>query len=99
MFFNQSEVEFPNWWDNLGSRSEVSEDDCSEGDLSEANKEQGATVWDQEAEFPTPFARNSRVEEGCSSLYSSRSPKYDQEILLNTWEYAEIVPGGPDWWR
>lgn len=93
MFFNQSEVEFPNWWDDLGAKDEITESETAEisksGEERISDREQGLGHSSEEENRE----KVERLEEGSRADYTTRSQRYDQEILSSVWEYAEKVLG------
>ncbi len=104
MFYNNSEVEFPNWWDDLGSKSELTDDGANPdgpGNGTEGLYER-EDVPGSENDSPAGHAGGDRVGEKSDVIgagYSS-SKRYDDEVLSAVWEYAEVVPGNDaDLWR
>jgi hypothetical protein len=109
MFFNQSEVEFPNWWDNLGARND--DDESGEIEFSETGENGLPEREENRGDSPDPPSWSNganggsgtgggRVGEGDLAPYSVKSRSFDQEILRSVWEYGEIIPGNDsDLWR
>jgi len=115
MFFNQSEVEFPNWWDNLGARSD--DDESGDVEFSETGENRFPEREENRGDSPDPFpltdgtngasgangangSSGEKVSEADLASYSVKSRSFDQEILRSVWEYGEIIPGNDsDLWR
>ena len=115
MFYDDSEPDFPNWWDALedGSRDEEASDRASDLDQSSRERE-SASIPDRadradradrglsgEEERYSPGG-SDRVEQGEVVLYGIHESVngYDREIVLRIWEYAEVIPGNDrDLWR
>lgn len=107
MFFNQSDVDFPNWWDDLGTRKELAY--VGEEDLSDprpgAASESGEEDFPERDNAPSSSSRRSganRVgEKGEAEAGSAYRPSgYDHEVIHAVWAFAEAVPGNDaDLWR
>jgi hypothetical protein len=113
MFYDQSEPDFPTWWDAIeegkdtASESESPEETGGDGapDAAELEQEEsGARLASGEILSPRfseedEDGQANRVEEHDVTEY--RSPAvYDRDLVFRVWEFAVAVPGNDaDLWR
>lgn len=101
MFYDNSEVDFPNWWDSAELEHYV--EDGSEADPLSSNDE-GSSSEEMKSAVRYPVkdldeGDAGKVSEPSSTPIASASA-YDREVVRGVWEYAETVPGNdPDLWR
>ena len=111
MFYDNSEPDFPNWWDALGEDGSGNEPDDGADNGGEGGAEGMSSFEDdlnRAARYGIPWEKDPGGSGGSDSVEEDSLPyavrgsrdSYDREVVLRVWEYAEIVPGNDaDLWR
>lgn len=102
MFYDNSDPDFPNWWEVIEQNKSASDSHDSPSDADADSVESPAIRYVEDQEELAPrFSKQDEehVEDEEGPAYQVRG-EYDREIVCRVWEFAEPVPGNDsDLWR